>query len=208
MEDPSRDLDGRKLVFGYFGTFGRTFVTMYEISIGNWAPVCRMLMEEVSGWFGLFFILYSCTLCFAVVNVIRAVFIAETGRIAASDDQIAVMRREQNKEMLAKKLQLIFEELDESGDGFVNQREFKLLADTVMKKYMSTLDVDVDDVKQLFKILDEGDGNISCEEFCKGIVKVKGQAKAIDMIKVAKCVRRIESKVDIAIANQFRSSGC
>jgi len=142
------------------------------------------------------------------VNVLRAVFIAETGRISASDDQIAVMRKEQNKEMIAQKLKVIFEELDESGDGFVNQREFKQLADTVVRKYLSTLDVDVDDVKQLFKILDDGDGNISCEEFCHGILMVKGQAKAIDMIKVAKCVRRIENKVDMAIASQFRSNAC
>jgi len=167
---------------------------MYEISVGNWAPVCRLLMEEVSEWFGLFFVLYSCTLCFAVVNVLRAVFIAETGRIAASDDQIAIMRKEQNKASVAQKLRVIFEELDESGDGFVNQREFKQLTDTVMREYLFTLDVDVDDVLQLFKILDDGDGNISCEEFFKGIVTVKGQAKAIDMIRVAKCVQRMRAR--------------
>jgi len=55
LEDTSRDLESRKLVFEYFGTFSRTFVTMYEVSVGNWAPVCRTLMEEVSEWFGLFF---------------------------------------------------------------------------------------------------------------------------------------------------------
>jgi len=55
LEDSSKDLKSRKLVFEYFGTFGRTIVTMYEISVGNWAPVCRLLMEEVSEWFGLFF---------------------------------------------------------------------------------------------------------------------------------------------------------
>jgi len=208
LEDASRDLQSRRMVFEYFGTFTRTFVTMFEISLGNWVPVCRTLMEEVSEWFGLFFISYSCALCFAVVNVLRAVFIAETGRIAASDDRIAMMRKEQSKQMLAHKLQVIFEELDESGDGLLNQREFKQLTDSVMRKYLSTLDVDIDDVKQLFKILDDGDGNISCEEFCKGILMVKGQAKSIDMIKVAKCVRRIENKVDVAIANQFRSNDC
>jgi len=198
--DTSQEFEKRKLVFQYFGTFTRTFVTMFEISVGNWAPVCRLLMEQVSEWFGLFFISYSCSLCFAVVNVIRAVFIAETGRIAASDDQIALMRKEQNKQTLVGKLQDIFDELDESGDGVVNQTEFnQLVTDPVIRQYLGTLDVDTDDIKQLFHILDDGDGNISCEEFCNGIVMVKGQAKSIDMIRVAKCVRQIERKVDIAI---------
>jgi len=215
LEDTSKDLDNRKLVFEYFGTFSRTFVTMFEISIGNWAPVCRALMEAVSEWFGLFFILYSCALCFAVVNVIRAVFIAETARIAAADDEIAMMRQEQNKEILAGKLKDFFEELDESGDGVVNRQEFDhIMTDAVMQRYLSSIEVDVDDVRQLFRILDDGDGNISCDEFCKGIVMVKGQAKAIDMVRVSKCVRRIEVKMDATIkqlteqVGPFKPNGC
>jgi len=129
--------------------------------------------------------------------VIRAVFIAETARIAAGDDEIAMMRKEQNKIILVQKLQDVFEELDDSGDGVVNQQEFdQLLTDTVMQKYLSTLDVDVNDMKALFKILDDGDGNISLDEFCKGVVMVKGQAKAMDMIKVEKCVLRLEKTVE------------
>lgn len=208
VQDNSQDLDKRRSVFEYFGTFTRGMVTMFEISVGNWVPVCRLLMEDVSEWFGLFFILYTCSLCFAVVNVIRAVFIAETGRIAAGDDEIAMMRKEQNREILAEKLRDIFEELDDSGDGVVSRQEFnQLITDTVMHKYLSSLDVDVHDMKVLFKILDDGDGTISCEEFCKGVVTVKGQAKAIDMIRVEKCVQRIEKKVDTAsrIYEQFES---
>jgi len=200
LEDSSHSLTDRRTVFMYFGTFTRTMVTMFEISVGNWAPACRTLMEDVSEWFGLFFILYSCTLCFAVVNVIRAVFIAETGRIAAGDDEIAMMRKEQNKAALAQKLQDVFEELDDSGDGVVNQYEFdQLMTDTIMQKYLSTLDVDINDMQVLFRILDDGDGNISLDEFCKGVVMVKGQAKAIDMIRVEKSVIRIENKINHAV---------
>jgi len=199
MCDTSRDLEKRRIVFGYFGTFTRTMVTMFEISVGNWVPVCRILVEDVSEWFGLFFIVFTCSLCFAVVNVIRAVFIAETARIAASDDEIAMMRKEQNKVTLAQKLKDIFHELDESGDGMINKQEFKeLISDPVMQKYLSSLDVDVNDTNMLFNIIDDGDGFIDCNEFCKGIVKVKGQAKAIDIIRVEQCVQRVEHKLDKA----------
>jgi len=172
---------------------------MFEISLGNWVPVCRILMEDVNEWFGLFFILYTCSLCFAVVNVIRAVFIAETGRIAASDDEIAMMRKEQNKSVLGQKLKDIFDELDESGDGMVSRQEFTcLMSDPVMQKYLSSLDVDANDTSMLFGLLDDGDGHISCEEFCKGIVRVKGHARAIDIVRMEACVQRIEEKVDYA----------
>jgi len=69
-------------------------------------------------------------------------------------------------------------------------------------------------VRQLFRILDDGDGNIDCDEFCKGVVMVKGQAKAIDMVRVSKCVRRIEVKMDATIkqlteqVGPFKPNGC
>jgi len=101
---------------------------------------------------------------------------------------------------LHKKLQDVFEELDDSGDGVVNQYEFdQLMTDTIMQKYLSTLDVDINDMQVLFRILDDGDGNISLDEFCKGVVMVKGQAKAIDMIRVEKSVIRIENKINHAV---------
>lgn len=47
-------------VFLYYGTFSRTTLSMFEILFANWAPACRVLVENVSEWFSLFFLAYRC----------------------------------------------------------------------------------------------------------------------------------------------------
>ena len=46
--------DKFELVYTYFGTFSRSLLTMFEITLANWPPVCRALTENVTEpWFGL-----------------------------------------------------------------------------------------------------------------------------------------------------------
>ena len=47
---------------------------------------------------------------------------------------------------------------------------------------MRFLDVSVRDVRPLFDILSEGDGLITIAEFCKGLMQLKGQARALDIV--------------------------
>lgn len=44
--------DKFELVYTYFGTFSRSLLTMFEITLANWPPVCRALTENVTEpWF-------------------------------------------------------------------------------------------------------------------------------------------------------------
>jgi len=198
LRDESKDLQTRQAIFRCFGTFTHTIVTMFEIAIGNWIPTCRLLMDNVNEWYGMFYVLYRCVFMFAVVNVIRAVFITETSRVAASDDKIAIMKKQRMQEEYAQKLATIFTELDDSGDGQVDWEEFsQILEDDVMKRYLGTMEIDTSDVALLFKLLDGGDGTISSQEFCQGILKLKGEAKSIDILVLRKMIRKLDTKFEI-----------
>ena len=48
FEDESYDVSLREAVFRYYGTFTRTFLTMFEILFANWGPACRVLVEDFS----------------------------------------------------------------------------------------------------------------------------------------------------------------
>merc|ERR1712159_764168 len=63
----------RNELFQKFGTFSRGMMTMAEITIANWVPVCRLLYE-VSELYGLIIIVYVVILNFAVLRVITGVF--------------------------------------------------------------------------------------------------------------------------------------
>jgi len=79
-----------------------------------------------------------------------------------------------------------------SGDGMVNEEELRsLLMIPRVKLWMSELGVNVEDSAHLFELLDDGEGNVSREDFVRGISKLKGEARAQDLVPVVKDCRRI-----------------
>jgi len=80
--DEQKPEAARLQVFMFYGTFARTMLTMFEITLGNWMPPCRALVENVSEWWMLFSLAHKMIIGFSVVSVITSVFIQETGRVS------------------------------------------------------------------------------------------------------------------------------
>ena len=68
LNDDTKPLVIRQQVWDYYGTFTRTFLTMFEILFANWGPPCRVLVDFVDEAFSLFFLVYRCMIGFAVLN--------------------------------------------------------------------------------------------------------------------------------------------
>merc|ERR1711983_67735 len=92
--DESIPEDKRLEVFKFYGTFARAMLTMFEITLGNWMPPCRALVENVHELYMLFSLAHKLVIGFSVVSVITGVFIQETFKVATTDDRIMVMSRE------------------------------------------------------------------------------------------------------------------
>jgi len=199
INDKNEPEELRREVFGHYGTFWRSMITMFEITFANWAPTCRLLIDNVSEWFGLFFLLYRCLVGFAMLSVIQAVFIQQTMKQAQLDDDFVIQQRNREKQVYTDKLNRIFKKLDTSGDGHVCWQEFEtLLTEPRMKLLMSTLEVDVRELETLFKLLDDGDGQISKDEFIEGLQRIKGSAKSLDLMALSRAIHRIEAKLGTA----------
>jgi len=197
MQNSSVSLESRRDVFMYYGTFSRTLVTMFEVLFANWSPACRVLTENVSEWFGLFFVVYRCLVGFAVLNVVRAVFIQQTMKIAHQDDVVMMDVKENARKSYGKKLKVLFQELDDSNDGTINWDEFQsLLDDPQLRTFMSALDIELHDLQELWEMLDDGDGQITQQEFISGATRMKGPAKGIDMVSLLQKTTKLEQTVE------------
>merc|ERR1719382_1099043 len=64
-------------VYYYFGSFSRSLLSMFEITLANWPTACRVLMDNVHEAFMIYALIHKMLLGFAVVGVINAVFIQE-----------------------------------------------------------------------------------------------------------------------------------
>eukprot|EP00913_Durusdinium_trenchii_P025508 g23943.t1 len=82
----------------------RTALTMFEVLFANWAPACRVLVDNVSEWYSIAFILYRhfswdrvgrirCCVGFAVLNVVNAVFVQSTMRVASVDEELVAAEK-------------------------------------------------------------------------------------------------------------------
>lgn len=197
LDDQSIDVDLRQDVFRYYGTFTKSLLTMFEVLFANWAPACRILVENISEWFTLFFLVYRCIIGFAVLNVVNAVFIQQTMKVAQQDQDLAMAQRQMAVTAYSSKLRHFFEKLDSSGDGYLSWDEFSAkMNDPELKTWLSTLDLEHHDVSTLFRMLDNGTGEIAVEDFLAGASRLKGHAKSIDLASVQVVLKRLSKKID------------
>ncbi|CAE7419875.1 aidB [Symbiodinium necroappetens] len=81
------------------------------------------------------------------------------------------------------KLEAIFNAIDESQDGLIDEDELnELFMDSRVTTYLETLEIDVMQSSALFHLLANSDGQITCADFIDGILRCKGPARAIDQI--------------------------
>lgn len=198
IADVNRSEDVRRAIFLRFGTFTRSMHTMFEITFANWGPTSRLLGEEVNELWTLFFVVYRCMFIFAVLKVITALFITETYAVLEKDDEVMITKKRRAKANLAQKLTNIYTEIDRDGDGSVTWHEFEevVLADEMIRTWMSTIDIAPHDFTTLFHLVETGgDGEVDLAEFLATMPSLRGAAKSIDMQLLTKTVERIEAKL-------------
>jgi len=172
----------RDEVFKEWGTFTRSFSTVFEITLSEWEPGSRMLMDHVSEWWSLFFMGYKCVVGFAAVQIVISTFIQQTLESALRNEQIRIKEKENASVALLSTLGRLFDSLDQSGDGLINRDEF----DTVLKHkrieaWFAAVDIDSSEVGSLFDLLDEGSGQITNTSFLNAARAIKGPAKRQDV---------------------------
>mmetsp|Transcript_23898 Transcript_23898/g.39010 ORF Transcript_23898/g.39010 Transcript_23898/m.39010 type:complete len:137 (-) Transcript_23898:105-515(-) len=128
--------------------------------------------------------------------VVQAVFIQQTMKTTQLDDEYLAHQKATTKVKLLRRLERMFRKLDESGDGQLEWAEFSdALQDPDMKGMLEVFELEVSDLDQLFRLLDDGDGKISTDEFIAGVEHMKGPARGIDMMALKQDLKRVKDQV-------------
>jgi len=193
VEDESVPMDLREWVFMWYGTASRAIWTLFLVTFsGGWPSYAQRLVEEVHVGYALFFVAYVWVVVFAVTRIITATFVKDTLQAASEDGEMILREQKAAKAKLACKLHELFEVADKSGDGIISLGEFRSVVTLPQaQSYFSSLDLQVSEACELFTMLDGGDGSISYEEFCSGVMRLKGQARALDVISTMRDCKRI-----------------
>jgi len=188
--------DIRLWIFQMYGTSARSAWTMFEFTFsGCWPNYARRVVEEVHWGYGFFFFMYVSVVVFAVTRIITALFLKDTLQIAANDADMMVQETLASKREYSKKLKELFELADSSGNGLITLAEFEEVCKIPeVHMYLHLLEVDVSEVKALFQMLDSGGGEVNYDQFMQGILRLKGQARSMDVITVMRDCQSINAR--------------
>ncbi|CAE7863474.1 NOV [Symbiodinium microadriaticum] len=192
--DETANMNDRLWVWDRYGTASRAMYTFYEITFaGNWPTNARPIMDKVNRLFVLFFAVYITIIVFAALRVITAVFLRDTLDAARNDDEALITERLRSKSKYLEKLEDVFEAIDSAHNGTISEKQLaEILAIPKAAAYFQTLDVDVLEGAALFRILDNGDGIITHEEFVDGILRCKGPARAMEQVAMRSELRQMD----------------
>jgi len=162
------------LLQNFYGSVDRSLVSLYKtVSDGiHWGEVSDPLIER-SPWFTLVFVLHMGFMLFAVMNVVTGVFVELAIRKAGDDE----------KRILLRQMRELFQEAGDKSSGMITLDDFIRCIDAQgMQAYLTAIDIDPQDARQLFKLLDvEGHGTIDTDELVSSCLRLHGSAKAIEL---------------------------
>jgi len=198
LTDENQDPHVQRQVFAYFGTFWRSMVTMFEITFANWTPSCRLLLNNVDELYGAFYLVYRCVIGFAVLMVVQSVFIQQTMKTTQLDDAYLAQQKSKMRANYSQRLRVLFTRLDNDEDGLLEWGEFiHMTQHGDVKSMLEVFELEVEDFQDLFRLLDDGDGVISIDEFVSGVEHIKGTAREIDVMELKQMIRSIQMKLGV-----------
>lgn len=149
----------------------------------------------VSGVFFLFFVLFSIV---CLLNIVTGVLLNTTLELAQVDRELMVWKEMRHQEDVMKNLTGLFKAADEDGDGKLSRKEFQdILNDDWAKSFFVTLGLDMQDTDQLFDVVaPDKEDEIYIEDFVQGAMRLKGQARSVDVYALLLESARIAKTID------------
>jgi len=184
-----------------FGSLARTVYSLIQCVLSgvSWHEKMDQLLhiDTLSPGLILMYILF---VELAVLNIITGVFVDEALSCTQRQKDFQIEQERQIKQDYLNQLQIFFETIDADGSGCVTVSEIMdMLEDATLSAYFSVLGFETSDAKRLFKLLDvDGSGEVEISEFLDGCMKLKGNARSIDVHEViheCRCMLKIQRRL-------------
>lgn len=189
----------------FWGDLPTAMFSLFKSMTGgiDWQDVVQPLSTLSDMWVMLFvfFVVFA---EFALLNVITGVFCQSAIESAQHDRELMSKELLQNKALYVSKVkaqfQDMFQVLDSGGSGEVTIESFlKHTKDPVVQAYFAMLDLEAADAFSLFQLLNAEGHVVDAEEFVDGCLRLKGNARSIDLAKLRQESRNIQQRLQTLV---------
>jgi len=189
-----------------FGNIPRTVYTLLQAMLGgvSWGVSSDALLT-IHGAMAFLFFFYIFFTMLAFLNITTGVFVDNAVETARTQREFLVQKQTELKEKYTKEMRDLFMEMDEDGSGTVSLDEVNAyFEDPRVQSYFAALGLDYNDTEHLFSLLDcDDDGDVSVDEFLQGCLRLKGEARSIDVQHLLSEFKKFNKRMDII----FQSNG-
>jgi hypothetical protein len=200
IEDTERESEEARLqMYKYFGTFTRAWLSMFELTVANWVPIMRHVLETMGEPAAFGILCYQLVMGFSVMKVIAGVFLQETYKAVANDDELMVLRKQRDIQNFQDKMRSLFQYAGGEDNDTLRLQEFESAVDNdpLLKEWLSSLDLDVSCARLVWDIKDQShEEGLTLQELSEGVHKIRGFARASDLLQLSESVHRLREPSD------------
>jgi len=171
----------------FYGSIQRTMLTLFMSVTGgiDWR-VAAYPLARLGMWYSVLWVGYIAFMVLGVLNILTGIFVDAAMQSMNGDRDNVVATRIEENQSLIKGINALFKATDKDGSGFLSEEEFEmLLEDVEMVAYLDAMGIDISEVKYLWRLLDaDHSGQISINECVAGFLRMKGPARAIDIVEL------------------------
>uniref|UniRef100_A0A0G4FLZ0 EF-hand domain-containing protein n=1 Tax=Chromera velia CCMP2878 TaxID=1169474 RepID=A0A0G4FLZ0_9ALVE len=182
----------------YFGSILGSMFSLFQVmTLESWANGIARPAGLILPGMEVFFVIFVAGTSFGLLNILTALFVETVIQETRVHDEAETEQREKRKAREAKFLADVMRRWDTDGNGYLTLDEFrKLMHDPAMIYRLGSLGIDPGQAESVFVLLDfNGDGSIGTEEFVDGILRLRGQASALDAMEIRRLLYSLRTEV-------------
>eukprot|EP00448_Togula_jolla_P042288 CAMPEP_0170570154 /NCGR_PEP_ID=MMETSP0224-20130122/951_1 /TAXON_ID=285029 /ORGANISM="Togula jolla, Strain CCCM 725" /LENGTH=594 /DNA_ID=CAMNT_0010892397 /DNA_START=61 /DNA_END=1846 /DNA_ORIENTATION=- len=194
IRDPDSD-EGQTLEMLWSATGGISsmmYTLIQVLTLDSWTSIGRPL-SDYSAFSSVYFYLYILIAVFVLMNLVTAIIVENALTNSSQDEQMKLAEKERARQNMLEQFRALFSAMDEDGNEVLTKAEFDNAFETEqVSTKLRLLDFAKEDCRELFSLLDSGDGALSLEEFYEGLTRMEGQATAKDIFRILKNVEQVD----------------
>jgi len=153
----------------YFGTVLRSMNTLFSLlTLSEWAVVSRPISER-NPWMMIVLYAFTMTTTFGVMNVVIGVMVEHALKATENFNKMYEDNKKTEQMQIIETIEVIMRNLDTSGDGSLDCAELEIAINDnpQLANFIVRIDLPANStLHDLFDLIDDdGDGNITSEEF-------------------------------------------
>jgi len=176
-----------------FGSLSTAMFTGFRLmTFDNWGAVVRPIVYR-SPESCVLFLTFLGVAGIVLFNLMTAIVVKNAFDAQQEDDEMVAQRKALEFAQQMNDLARMFQETAHVGK-LTKAEFFECLDDANFLRRMRILDIEVQELPEIFEMYDEGVGQVNTNDFVVGLVRMRGVAMSRDILKATSIVLRVSNK--------------